>query len=841
MCGLQTGRLHPSERVKRTAHVPHESKATGPNCGGSRDGPWCYVAIDGTGDDSDAPPPGVGQDLPGRPGSLAGQRAGHVRDRKLQPGPHGDPRGQLPGPGHLRGVRIRAPRLRHADRAHHLRRLRLRRHPGGAGRLPPGGGAAWQRAPAGLRRRRPDRGGLQAGGALVHRAPSDCLLHARRRRTGSRGRLRLRRIRERRLRLQRAVHDQGPVADQSGRDGTAARHPDPGRPRALDGHPGRSALPHRSPWPAPCQPWPGPLVCAGISAARVLGCIRWHRCPAGAAPDRQQHAAGTGCCWPGARTHPPAGHPVHAFELVATRPQWDHRDQPAHRSLANWRPAAGGDLTVLIAYPVWFLRLLAWWLRAAWRRLRRPPTYVSFLIEAPPPEPATLPPPFWQRFFGRPPLSVQALAAQLRRVTAEPRVKGVVLHLRPLALTQGQVGALRDLIEEVRASEVRVICWAPSYTAATYQVACAAHEVLMQPGGMIAPLGIAREYLFLAEALESVGLRADLLQVSPYKSAGDILTRREFSPEAREMAEWLADSAFGDAVAAVAAGRGLDERAARALVEASPFTDEQALAAGAVDAVLAEEALAARLGGGVASWGAARRRLPSQPPARPGRIVGMLRVEGLIVDGRSRRAPLRPPIGPPLVLQDQCGDLTVVEQARALATDRRVGAVVLWVDSSGGSASASEAIAAALSGLARRKPVVAVMGAVAGSGGYYVTTPAARVFAHPGTVTGSIGVIAGKVVAGGLLDRLLIGRERVARGEHSAMWSAEAPFTHAERDKMAELVGRSYGLFLERVAAARRRPVAEIEPVAGGRVLTGSQALRHGLVDELGGLERAAA
>jgi protease-4 len=133
------------------------------------------------------------------------------------------------------------------------------------------------------------------------------------------------------------------------------------------------------------------------------------------------------------------------------------------------------------------------------------------------------------------------------------------------------------------------------------------------------------------------------------------------------------------------------------------------------------------------------------------------------------------------------------------------------------------------------------MGSVAGSGGYYVTTPADRVIAHPGTLTGSIGVLAGKVVAGGLLDLLLVGRELVQRGEHAAMWGPEAPFTEAERRKMRELIDRSYRLFLERVAAARGRSVAEIEPVAGGRVWTGRQALEHGLVDELGGLRRAVA
>ena len=495
---------------------------------------------------------------------------------------------------------------------------------------------------------------------------------------------------------------------------------------------------------------------------------------------------------------------------------------------------------MLVAYPVWAFRLLAWWLRAALRRPRKPPPCVSFLIEAPPPEPAPPPGPRWQRFLGRPPLSIHALAAQVRRVTAEPRVKEVVFHLRPVPLSRSQVGSLRNLIDEVRAAGIRVTCWAPSYATGIYEVACAADEVLMQPGGMVAPLGISREYLFLGEALERVGLEADLLQVSPYKSAGDVLTRRGFSPESREMAEWLADSAFADIVAAVATGRKLDEPAARALVEASPLTDEQALAAGAVDAVLAEEALPDRLGEDVVSWDAARRRLPSPRPARPGRVVAMLRVEGLIVDGRSRRAPIRP-VGVPLVFQDQCGDLSVAEQARALAGDRRVGAVVVWVDSGGGSASASEAIAAALSALARRKPLVAVMGAVAASGGYYVTTPAQKVLAQPGTMTGSIGVVAGKLVTAGLLERLLFHREQVTRGEHAAMWSSDQGFTDVERSKLAEMVDRSYRLFLERVAAARGRPATDIERVAGGRVWTGRQALQHGLIDELGGLEHGIA
>lgn len=496
---------------------------------------------------------------------------------------------------------------------------------------------------------------------------------------------------------------------------------------------------------------------------------------------------------------------------------------------------------MLVAYPVWLIRLTIWWLRSLPRRLRRPPAYVAFLVETPPREPPAEPIPLWQRLLGRPPVSLHDLMAQVRRVTAAPATAGVVLHLRPLPLSAAQVDALRELIAEVRGAGKRVVCWAPSYVGSTYEVACAADEVLLQPGGHVAPLGVARDYVFLAEALQRIGLEADLLPVSPYKTAGDALSKRGFTPEAREMAGWLADAAFGQLVAAVAAGRNLDEAAARALVDGSPYTDKEALDAALVDAVLVEDELPGRLQGRVMSFRAARARLPGPRPGRPGRYVALLRVEGLIVDGRSRRAPVRPPLRPPLLFEDQCGDLTVVEQVRAIGQNRRVGAAVLWVDSGGGSAIASEAIAAALTSLAREKPLVAAMGAVAASGGYYVTTPAARVFARPGTLTGSIGVLGGKMVAGGLLDRLLLHRETVQRGRHAAMEGVDQPYTEAERRKVRGHIARTYQLFLDRVAAARGRPKSEIEQVAGGRVWTGRQAWERGLVDGLGGLEDAAA
>ncbi|MBO0703527.1 MAG: S49 family peptidase, partial [Candidatus Dormibacteraeota bacterium] len=143
--------------------------------------------------------------------------------------------------------------------------------------------------------------------------------------------------------------------------------------------------------------------------------------------------------------------------------------------------------------------------------------------------------------------------------------------------------------------------------------------------------------------------------------------------------------------------------------------------------------------------------------------------------------------------------------------------------------------------LSSRKPLVAAMGAYAAPGGYYVATPARRIFAQPGTLTGSIGVLGGKLAVGGLLRRLLVGREVIARGSHAGIDDPGRPYSEGEREKVREGIDRVYGIFLDRVARGRGRPRSDIEPIAGGRVWTGRQAVDHGLVDELAGLDGALA
>jgi protease-4 len=502
----------------------------------------------------------------------------------------------------------------------------------------------------------------------------------------------------------------------------------------------------------------------------------------------------------------------------------------------------------MFEYIVYALHLLARAPGNLLRRLRRPPEYVVFTLEGPYRQLRAPQVPFWQRPVTPTINSLQDLADQVRTVSDDRRVQGVVLHLRNLQLSPSRdlahLQTIRDLVEDLKRADKRVIAWSTHYDTARYFIASAADQVLLQPGGLISPLGMAQSYLFLKDALGRVGLEGDFLQVSPYKSAMDVLIRREMSPEHREMVTWLVKAAHTELEQAIAAGRSISEADARALIDHSPYTDTTAKQAGMIDGTVGEEDLPAHLGQAgrparLADWEIARRRVRRGPVPRPGRFIALVRIEGEIVDGKSQRPPFRPPVPIPFLASERAGDLTVVQVARAAAASRRAAAVVLAVDSPGGSASASEAIAAALEKVAARKPLVVSMAGVAGSGGYYVSLPARWIMAQPGTLTGSIGVIVGKLLNARLLDVVGAHREAVSRGRHAEMEDAAKPYTDEERALLRDSMLRIYEVFKERVMKARRLSADRLEPIAGGRVFTGRQAREHGLLDELGGLNAA--
>jgi protease-4 len=493
----------------------------------------------------------------------------------------------------------------------------------------------------------------------------------------------------------------------------------------------------------------------------------------------------------------------------------------------------------MLLYPFRYLAWLAATLRAA---LGRPPDYVTFLVEEELPALPDPPVQWWQRFFSRGRLSIRELGDRFDAIGRDARFKGVILHLRPVPLTMAGAQELRELIAKLRAAGKRVVAWAPAYTTTTYYVACACDEICLLPSGMVMPLGFTATGLFLAQALARVGIQADFVQVSPYKSAADTLTKSKMSDELREQLGWLLASQNDELIGAVADARKVDKQAAQQLVDGSPYTDDQARANGLVDAVIAEEQLPEHLGAGrsatLAEWDQARRKLrrPAPAPGR-GRYVAIIRIEGTIIDGRSGRPPVKPPIEVPLVGDARAGDLTVVQVARQVAADRRAAAAVLYVNSRGGSSTASEAMRQALQVIAKSKPLVVVMGPVAASGGYWVATPGRWVVARPSTLTGSIGVLSGKLVTGGLWSKLMANRETIALGRHATIESDERPFSAEERQIVQAQIDHVYSLFLELVAGARKLPRADVEQVAAGKVWTGRQALDRKLLDELGGLE----
>jgi len=487
----------------------------------------------------------------------------------------------------------------------------------------------------------------------------------------------------------------------------------------------------------------------------------------------------------------------------------------------------------------------AWWLLTSVRRsLAAPPDFVEFLIEDGLPALPDPPRPWWQRFTSRSRLSIRELGERFEAIGRDSRIKGVVLHLRPVGMPMASLQDLRELVASLRKSGKRVLAWAPYYTTGTYYLACACDEILLMPVGAIQPLGIATTGMFLADGLARLGVKADFVAISPYKTAADTLTRSTMSEAYRDQVTWLLDSQYGELVAAIAESRHVDQSAAKAIIDGSPYGDEAAAAQHVVDGIVPEEDLPAHLGRGggkpvtMAIWEKARRAMRAPAPTMGrGKYVALIRIEGTIVDGRSSRMPIQPPVELPLLGDERAGDLTVVQVARQVAADRRAAAAVLYVNSRGGSATASEAMRQALAQVAVRKPLVVVMGPIAGSGGYWVAMPGSWIVSRPGTLTGSIGVLTGKLVTGAMWAKLLLGRETVAFGDNVTLETDERPYTDDQRAMVRREVERIYGLFVDVVSRARKLTADEVQPIAAGRVWTGRQALERKLVDEMGGLD----
>ena len=386
------------------------------------------------------------------------------------------------------------------------------------------------------------------------------------------------------------------------------------------------------------------------------------------------------------------------------------------------------------------------------------------------------------------------------------------------------------------------LAWAESFgevgyrDMAAYVLATAFGEVWLQPGGGVGLLGVGIETTFVRGTLDRLGVEPQFEQRYEYKNAADVILRKEFTAAHREALERLTESVFSDAVESIADARGLSHDQVRELIDTGPRTASEAQAAGLVDRLgyrdQAYEAMRTRIGDKPELLFADRwrpRRKIAPPPHRRDHVA-LVEVRGGISSGRTRRNPMG----------RQAGSDTVSAQLRAAHDNDRAHAVVLRVESPGGSAVASEVIWREVWRLRESgKPVVVSMADVAASGGYYIACPADVIVALPATLTGSIGVLGGKLVVDGLLERMGVNTGSVQRGARALMYSLRREFSEDERARFAATIDAIYNDFVAKVAAGRRRPIPEIEAVARGRVWTGQDALEAGLVDELGGIRDA--
>jgi protease-4 len=456
-------------------------------------------------------------------------------------------------------------------------------------------------------------------------------------------------------------------------------------------------------------------------------------------------------------------------------------------------------------------------------------------------------------------LVLHEAVAAIRRAVDDRRVAGLIARVQIPVAAPGPVQELREAVAAFTAVKPS-LAWAETYPGTlSYYLASAFGEVWMQPSGTVGLIGFATSALFLRDALDKAGIEAQFVARGEYKSAANLFTQDRYTDAHREADTRLLESLRGQVWRAVADSRKIDHDTIDALADRAPLLRDDAVAAGLVDRVGFRDEAYAHIAERVGVKGISPRSgdddnapprlylsryarlsrsrlvppLPPIPGRRPKPTVAVVTIAGPIVSGRG--GPRVLPFG-----TSGAGGDTIAAGLREAAADDSVSAIVLRVDSPGGSVTASETIwREVVKARGRGKPVVASMGAVAASGGYYVSMAADKIVANPGTITGSIGVVTGKLVARDLKDRLGVGSDAVRTNTNADAWSINAPFTpeqHAQVEAEADLF---YTDFVRRVADGRNLSTQAVDEVARGRVWTGADARERGLVDELGGLRTA--
>ncbi|MFP6767532.1 MAG: signal peptide peptidase SppA [Planctomycetaceae bacterium] len=459
---------------------------------------------------------------------------------------------------------------------------------------------------------------------------------------------------------------------------------------------------------------------------------------------------------------------------------------------------------------------------------------------------------------GQAPSTLRSLVNRLHRATDDKAIAAVALLIEGATLGSAQLEEVIVAVDRVRSVGKPVYLLAETLGTAGYVLASHASHISVVPGGEVALTGLASEAPYIRGLLDLLGVQPDFLTCGEFKSAGEMFMRTGPSPNAAAMSDWLLDSQFQTYVDLIATGRDVDHRHVHRWIDRGPYTAERALKRKLIDAVEHRREFYARLHGAHGAGAAlvTRYGLPKRQQIDLSSPLGLLQLYSQLLQG-PRRAVNRGDTIAIVYLQgtivsgslpvNPLGGAAATADAlrKALATvekDDAVKAVVLRIDSPGGSALASEVILDAARRVQARKPLIVSMGNVAASGGYYVACRADAIFADPTTVTGSIGVVGGKFATTGLWDKIGVKWSTRSRGANATLNGSARIFSEKERDQVQDLMDEIYETFKDHVVAGRGKKLKKkIDDLAGGRVYTGRQALALGLVDQLGGLNSALA
>jgi protease IV len=447
----------------------------------------------------------------------------------------------------------------------------------------------------------------------------------------------------------------------------------------------------------------------------------------------------------------------------------------------------------------------------------------------------------FKRFFGGPDQSLTGLVMQFKKAKVDNRIKAILLDIDTSGVGWGKAEEIRDAITDFRSSGKPVYAYIEFGLNKEYYIATACDKIIVPPPGELFINGLAADVMFFRGSLDKLGVYPDIYQIGKYKSAGDMFTQKQMTDAHREYINSMLDDLFNRYVNTIAQARHKSPDDVRKLIDDAPYSAAQAKQAGLIDDSMyhdaVEQQLKKLLGYKDADTFTPVRGVdyrdvePESLGLNKGERVAVIYATGDIGSGSSQNSPSG---------DQSIGSDTLAKALTDAAADKSIKAIVLRVDSPGGSGLASDIIWHAVEAANQKKPVVVSMADVAASGGYYISASAAKIVAQPSTITGSIGVVAGKPVVRGFYDWLGISNEYVLRGKNAGMFRETEKFSDDERAKFEQWIKDTYyNDFVPKVAKGRKKDPQFIDSVGQGRVWTGGQAKDRGLVDEFGGLDKA--